>query len=302
MPCSRCGVAVPCPGRDSLGSGREHTRSDTGERRGSCYAGVITGLIFMRVFLALPALAAAALSASAVRADGFYVAGALDGVFPQGGSTTINQVRDPYGNQVNNNGVPVPYQVQRQMHPQAGGEVDAAAGYRFGLGRWGGLRAEGEFSFRDSRAGDYTLQSLPGQVYGTDFRADYRTTKGLYDERYGETANLFYDLPQFGFATPYVGAGVGYEETVNTPGERLEQYQDSRYATGSIFGPTPTSSGAVTRRIASNASDDGTWQVEAGVSLAMTAHLSLVPAYRYSRLFNGSPATHLVRLGLRYSF
>ena len=144
----------------------------------------------------------ALLSASGARADGFYVSGSLDGVFPESRQIPVNETKDPFGNQAFNNGVAVPYQVRETTHPQAGGEVDAAAGYRLGLGRFGGLRVEGEFSFRYARNGDYTLQSLPGQVYGTDFRADYRTISGLYGERYGETGNIFYDLPRFSFVTP----------------------------------------------------------------------------------------------------
>ena len=238
-----------------------------------------------------------ALSAHSALARGFYVSGSLDGVFRQDTSEIVNEAADPFGNRA-----PVPYQVKEENHYEAGGEVDAAGGYRFGLGRFGTLRVEGEFSFRDFRVKDYTLQSLPGQVYGTDFHSTYSTTKGLYEERYAETANAFYDLPTFGFATPYIGAGVGYQESVRTPGDRLQQYQDTRYSTGSIFGPVSATSGSRTLHAASSSTNDGTWLAEAGMSLRMTPHLSLVPSYRFTQAFAGDVGTNLAWIGLRYSF
>lgn len=246
--------------------------------------------------------ACTSLCASAALANGFYVSGTIGGVFRETTSSLLNDARDPFGNQAFNNGVAVPYRVEQHTHYQAGGEADVAGGYRFGLGRLGALRVEGEFSFRDYRYHDYVGRSLPGQVYGTNFSATYEVEKGLYQERYAETANAFYDLPSFGFATPYVGVGAGYQESVRTPGDVKEVYQDTRYATGSIFGPTQTAGGSRPFSLASISGNQGTWLAEGGVSLRMTPRLSLVPSYRFSQAFQGHAATNLARIGLRYSF
>ena len=256
----------------------------------------------MKTRLLLALTTCASLGASAALANGFYVSGTIGGVFRDTVSSVLNETTDPFGNRAFINGVAVPYQVQQRTHYEAGGEADVAGGYRFGLGRFGALRVEGEFSFRDLRFKDYVRQSLPGQIYGTNFHATYETDKGLYQERYAETANAFYDLPSFGFATPYVGVGAGYQESVRTPGDVTEVFQDTRYPTGEIFGPRPTASGVRSIALASTSVSQGTWLTEAGLSLRMTPHLSLVPSYRFTQAFQGHAATNLARLGLRYSF
>ena len=43
--------------------------------------------------------------------------------------------------------------------------------------------------------------------------------------------------------------------------------------------------------------------MEGEVSLALTRHLSLVPAYRFVHYFSsGEDVAHVAKLGLRYSF
>lgn len=43
--------------------------------------------------------------------------------------------------------------------------------------------------------------------------------------------------------------------------------------------------------------------LEAGVSIAITPRLSLVPAYRYIHFFDGDEdVAHVAKLGLRYQF
>jgi opacity protein-like surface antigen len=262
----------------------------------------------MRTIMA-PALAAACLFAGGAQADGFYVSGTVGGAFHEATNVILNDSTDPFGNRASNGSTPVPYRVNQHTDFSGGGEVDIAGGYRFGMGRYGAFRLEAEGRFRQYRLQDYVLQSLPGQVYGTDYRATGETTRGRYEQTYAETANVFYDLPRIAFATPYVGAGVGYQESGRTPGDGTVAYQDTRYPSSAspngnaIFGPTPTASGVVPRSFAGGSSGDGTLLAEAGVSLAMTQHLSLVPSYRYSEVFSGHGAVvNLVRLGLRYSF
>jgi outer membrane autotransporter protein len=52
---------------------------------------------------------------------------------------------------------------------------------------------------------------------------------------------------------------------------------------------------------------DFLWLLEAGVSIAVTDKLSVVPAYRYLQIANGQggfsdDSAHLFKIGLRYSF
>jgi opacity protein-like surface antigen len=244
----------------------------------------------------------AVLAASRAEADGVYVSATIGGAFRDPLTSHLSDTTDPFGNQAFQNGAAVPYRLTEKTHFQAGGQVDIAGGYRFGLARFGALRVEGEFGFRDYRVSDSEVQSLPNQVYGTNFHSTITTLKGNYVERYAETANIFYDLPSVGFVTPYLGAGAGYAENTQTSATTLSQFQDTRSATGSIFGPTPSTSGTAQRQVASSYTQGGLWQVEGGLGLKMTQHLSLVPSYRFSRSFNGATPTHLARLGIRYSF
>jgi opacity protein-like surface antigen len=108
------------------------------------------------------------------------------------------------------------------------------------------------------------------------------------NSRYMGTLNLFYDLPFGQTFVPYGGAGLGGAHEEDTTGKYVN-------ANGTLF---EQGGGQVTRGVA---------LVEAGVTIALTKDLSLVPAYRYLRFFGGAgfgdaEAVHVVKLGLRYAF
>ena len=247
---------------------------------------------------------AASLGASAAQADGFYVSVAGSAVFRNTLTQDFSSATDPFGNRAFNGDVAVPYRQSETYHYKAGGEGDIAGGYRFGLGRFGALRSEIEFSFRDYQLGASSVRSLPGQIYGAVYNGAISTVRGDDQLRYAGTANAFYDLPQLGFATPYVGAGVGYQQGVQTPGERLHAYEFYNGPSGAvIYGPPgATGGGTYLQRIASSDGGQGTWLVEGGISLPLTARLSLTPAYRYTQGFHGHDGVNVMRVGLRYGF
>ncbi len=247
--------------------------------------------------------ATAALTAQGACANGFYISGAGSAVQRNAFTDDFSSSTDPFGNRAIQNGAAVPYRQVETTHYKAGGEADIAGGYQFGLGRFGDLRAEAEFSFRDYQVGASEVRSRPGQIYGTVYNASITTLKGVDELRYAETVNAFYDLPRFGLITPYVGAGVGYQEGVETPGDRLHAYQTTSTPTpNEITGPAGSTGGSFVRQVASSDGGQGTWQVEGAVSLPLTARLSLVPAYRYTQGFHGHDGINVMRVGLRYGF
>jgi len=240
-------------------------------------------------------VAAAALGASSASAADWYVSGALGGVFRAPYTASVDQPTDPFGNRVFANGQPVPYRVTQRYDYDPGFEVDAAVGRRFNLGPSGALRVEAEFSFRDYQVSSVATNSLPGQqLYDTTLSATFKTSSGFHEQRYAQTANLFYDLTKFSGFTPYVGVGVGYEEGAHTSGVGVRTAQI-------VSGGVPSSS-VSTVHVASVNADDGTWLAEAGVALPLTKHLSIAPAYRFSQAFAGDRPVHQLRVALRYSF
>ncbi len=245
---------------------------------------LLTGLIAVTV----------ALTAQGSRANGFYVSGALSAVQRETADQESSSVADPFGNEVISNGALIPFQEEARTHYRLGGEADVAAGYRFNLGGYGAVRTEAEFSFRDYGVDDVTVRSLPSSMSSTRYSADYEVERGRDQERYAETANAFYDLTHFAAFTPYIGAGVGYQEGIQRPGSRLRTY--TIYNGGFIGGGTNQ------QQLVGSDSNDGTWLVEGGVSLPLTRHLSIVPAYRYSQAFAGHTPINIMRVALRYSF
>jgi opacity protein-like surface antigen len=235
-----------------------------------------------------------ALCASSAWAGDYYVSGALSAVFRPADTTTLNQPTDPFGNQVFVGGQAVPFKESDTTNFNTGFEADVAFGRRFSLGNYGALRAEAEFGFRNYQTGSSTVTSLPGQVYATTVHASLKTTSGLDQERYAETANLFYDLPKVAGLTPYFGGGIGYQEGVQTSGDR------TRTAVINSGGVQTNPVSTVHSDSASN--DQGTWLAEVGVAVPLTQRLSLAPAYRFSQEFDGQKPIHLMRVALRYSF
>lgn len=240
----------------------------------------------MKVLTIGACAAAAALCASSAWAADYYVSGALSGVFRDPYSATLSEPTDSHGNRVFQNGQPVPFLTHEHTDYDPGIEADIALGRRFSLGALGALRAEAELSFRDYQVGTTTVTAVPGAVF-TATPASIKTTSGLQEQRYAETANLFYDLTPFKGFTPYIGGGVGYQEGVQTSGERVS---------------TTQAGVATTIHAGSSTADDGTWLAEAGVAIPLTSRLSLVPAYRFSQAFNGHTPINLARVALRYSF
>jgi opacity protein-like surface antigen len=113
----------------------------------------------------------------------------------------------------------------------------------------------------------------------------FRRQSGDRWTRYAGTVNAFYDIaPIGGRFRPYVGGGVGASANHRSNG----LYKS---ATGQTF----TASGG--------ASTQGFGLVEGGVSIALSPHWSVAPAYRYVHYFSGADeVAHVAKLGLRYSF
>lgn len=233
--------------------------------------------------------------ASSAQADDYYVSGALSGVFREPSTAATSQLVEVPGPAPGSfpdlfvNGQPTRFvsAIPARAHTdfRAGVETDVSLGRRFSLGAYGALRAEVEFSFRDYQVGTTTVTSQPGQPY-TGILATTKTTSGLHEQRYAETANLFYDLTRLKGFTPYLGTGIGYQEGLQTSGERT----------------SASPLGVGTAHYNSSSANDGTWFAEAGVAVPLTKRLSIAPAYRYSQAFAGNKPIHLMRVALRYSF
>jgi opacity protein-like surface antigen len=103
--------------------------------------------------------------------------------------------------------------------------------------------------------------------------------------RYTGTVNAFYDFaPVAGRFSPYIGGGVGASADHRTNG---------LYATAA--GQTFTTNGG--------SSTAGIGLLEGGVSIALSPHLAVVPAYRYVHSFAGdAEQAHVAKIALRYSF
>jgi opacity protein-like surface antigen len=239
-------------------------------------------------FVSVGACAAVAFCASsAAWAGDYYVSGALGGVFRPPYTTTTSEPTDASDNRLFVGGQPVPFVQREHTDFDPGTEVDGALGRRFSLGVHGDLRAEAEFSFRDYQVGTTTVTAVPGAPFTVTSPASIKTTSGVHEQRFAETANIFYDFTELKGFTPYLGAGVGYQEGVQTSGERVRTAQNGTVST---------------LHTASSSSDDGTWLAEAGVAVPLTSRLSLAPAYRFSQSFAANKPANLMRVALRYSF
>lgn len=112
----------------------------------------------------------------------------------------------------------------------------------------------------------------------------YEHDSGARLSRYSGTVNGFYDLAAFGRWTPYVGAGVGGWATHASAGRFLN-------------------AGGVPFDTLANTSSQGMALVEGGVSIRLSPHWSVAPAYRYTRTFTGpDEAAHVFKAALRYRF
>jgi outer membrane autotransporter protein len=146
--------------------------------------------------------------------------------------------------------------------------INGAAGYKFGFG----LRLEGELGYARTSPDKIKVN---GQTVATVGGGDTNLLTG--------TANAFYDIKTGTSLTPYLGGGIGFV------------HGDSSDAT--VAGV----------RVNGGSGTDFLWLVEAGVSIAVTDRLSVVPAYRYMQISNSQngfddDSAHLFKIGLRYSF
>jgi len=146
------------------------------------------------------------------------------------------------------------------------------------------IRVEAEFGYIT-----YTGSTLNPQTSAPGFAAlngqTFHRTSGDRFTRYTGTANVFYDFsPLAGRFTPYVGGGIGASA----------DHQSFGVFAAADGTPFRSSGGSSTQSLG---------LVEAGVAIALTPRLSIVPAYRYTRFFaDNEDSAHVVKLGLRYSF
>ena len=202
----------------------------------------------------------------------WYLEGSLGGYFrdSKSGSETFHRNSIP---SVNVSGV-----ATLKFHP--GLITNIGVGYRF----TSHFRLEAEasyFAYTGDTLSPFTsiagFPALNGQTFAHQ--------SGDRWSRYAGTVNAFYDFAAIaGRFTPYVGGGVGASADRRTNGLY-------RSATGQTF----TTTGGT--------STEGLGLVEGGVSIALSPHWSVVPAYRYVRFFaGGEDVAQVAKLGLRYSF
>ena len=202
----------------------------------------------------------------------FYVSGSVGGYFRESDDAAVNVFHDDTPT------VTVPATTKRSFDP--GVMAAIAVGYRFGTH----IRLEGEFdysTYKGESLNPYTAAAGFPMLNGQRFKL----ASGDKFSRYTTTMNAFYDFsPIAGRFTPYVGGGLGVVQDDKTVGSFVS-------STGTPFGSTAKSE------------TDGVAVVEGGVSIALTPRLSIVPAYRYVRIFTGDQdVAHVVKIGLRYSF
>lgn len=244
--------------------------------------------------IALLITALAGSTASAQSLSGWYVSGALGASFRETSTTRTASPRDPFGNSISFDGTPVSFDYATRQAYDTGFNLDLAVGRSVAKAPFGVLRAEAEFEYRRFALGQASTQRAPNVVEPYAYTATSQVDSGLDSNRYAGTANLFYDLTALGPIHPYVGAGVGYQRGTIDAGARV------RTIVTQVSGAPET----LTDHVSSPASsdDDGTFLAEAGVSIPLSRRLSFAPAYRYTDTFGGGHATHIVKVGLRYTF
>ncbi len=110
-------------------------------------------------------------------------------------------------------------------------------------------------------------------------------TSGGGIDQYAVTLNAFYDLPVSSWCIPYLGAGGGVNFT--------------NVETSYFVGP------GVTFTEGGGNSTNALILGEVGVAFALDTKWTIVPAYRFEKVFTSSSAfannDHLFKLGVRYS-
>ena len=111
-------------------------------------------------------------------------------------------------------------------------------------------------------------------------------------DQYSATLNGFYDLPLSGWIVPYLGAGVG----VN--------YTNAETATFTIPSGFGVAAAGKFTQLGGSATNTVVL-AEVGVTLTLDAHWSIVPSYRFEKVFTSSGEfpnqANIVKLGVRYS-
>lgn len=144
------------------------------------------------------------------------------------------------------------------------------------------LEAEGGyFTYRGSTVHPFTTNPSFPALNGQTF--DH--ISGDRFLRYTATANAFYDFSPIGrWIAPYVGGGVGASADHQTQG---------------LF----AASNGTTFRTSGGKSTQGLAFVEGGLTLALSPHWSIAPAYRYQRFFaSNEDVAHIAKVSLRYRF
>jgi opacity protein-like surface antigen len=244
----------------------------------------------LKNFRLLAFIGALAVSFPAKADSGFYVSGSAGATFRDSAATLTNTViPDQFvlSNPFDPNN-PVVFEpshtaaIKRQYNYSTGFALDVAAGYRFDLDDWGAIRTEAEFGYQS-----YAVDSV--QLSGGIVRTD-RFYSGADQQRFSGTINAFYDLPVPGSIVPYIGVGVGV------------QHGDDASGKGVGTSGTAANSEITLVRYLGSSGENGIWLTEAGFSIAVTDAISIVPAYRYVQTFEGTQPTHILKLGVRYTF
>jgi opacity protein-like surface antigen len=250
--------------------------------------------MFRRIFFGV-ALCGGACLATAAWADGApsgpYVSGSLGASFRPTATTDGSDRTDPNGNSVTVNGAPVPYPYQDHTQFKTGLDAEVAAGFRFNLGNSGAIRTEVAVEFGQYSVEGTSSNSVANPTYQTTFSGRGTPVQGLQDNHGAVTVNAFYDFSKVLGVVPYVGVGIGYHYGIQTAGTLNRTVMVSN-------APTVTEMASVD----ATHTNAGIYLAEIGVSIPLSDKLSVVPAYRFSQLFNGTVPVSVVKLGMRYSF
>lgn len=202
----------------------------------------------------------------------WYVSGSVGGYFRED-----NNGPDTIHNQV----ITAPGTTARTFDP--GVISNVAVGFKLPFH----MRVELEAGYTDYQTAKVNPSS---SAFGALNGQDFNHQSGGDRTRYMGTVNVFYDLPPIGWDwfVPYVGGGIGGTHGESTHGRFVDSNNTSFTGAG----------GQSVRGIA---------LLEGGISISLTDHIAVVPAYRYVRFFADSPSfgdeiAHIAKLGLRYSF
>lgn len=238
------------------------------------------------LIFAATAFAAGLSFACAAAADSpWYVSGDIGGYFRQQDSfaTTFYKTGNP---SIRAGGT-----MTRDFSPGLTGHL--ALGYRLSPR----LRLEGELG-ETGYAGSTIYPRTTDPRFPATNGSPWPPTRAPYLHRFSGAVNAFYDFRPLGPFTPYVGLGLGAWDGQSTHGLYSKPGTFSSPKPGLIIPiPGPSFTTADGSEVA------GFGQIEAGVSLRLSRHWSVAPAYRFVRSFRANgDAAHIAEVGLRYAF